>query len=306
MPFEKETPDSLDYFFFDCPTKALKFKVRAPSDAHLAVSGQQMQTNPMFEVFVGGWKNSKVAFRKNREKPELCELELPGVLSADEYREFWLTYYHQTLAFGAGDNPTPMLVYTDPVLDTLPFVGIRTSWGASGSWHVDNNWPGWKVAESQPVGWVPPPADAPPATPGGVPVWKPCSGGTLFPDAVEGGFDNEKTYVGRALHNGATIPGKVLPSHGVCYVAWGGEEHGKTEYEVLTGCCPNWVPATGDQIPMNALQGGVSETGEPLFVGRAQHLDTLTVGKVQPSHKVCYISYGGEEIAKDTFEVLVL
>lgn len=63
-------------------------------------------------------------------------------------------------------------------------------------------------------------------------TWVNSSGGTIPPGAVMGGFDNENIYVGRAHHEGALIPGKVLSSHGVCYVAWGGGEHGKTDYEV--------------------------------------------------------------------------
>ena len=53
---------------------------------------------------------------------------------------------------------------------------------------------------------------------------------------MPGGFDNEQVYVGRASHEGALIPGKVVPSHGVCYVPWGGQEHGKTEYQVGEIC----------------------------------------------------------------------
>lgn len=52
------------------------------------------------------------------------------------------------------------------------------------------------------------------------------------PNAVPGGFDNEQLYVARAQHEGALIPGKLVPSHGVVYVPWGGAEHGKTDYEV--------------------------------------------------------------------------
>lgn len=52
------------------------------------------------------------------------------------------------------------------------------------------------------------------------------------PGAVEGGNDGETLFVGRARHEGALIPGKVKPGHSVCYVAWGGTEHGKTDYQV--------------------------------------------------------------------------
>ena len=76
--------------------------------------------------------------------------------------------------------------------------------------------PGWKVQ------------------PGGAASWVQGQGGEVPPNAVKGGHDSEDLYVGRARHEGALIPGKIVPSHGVCYVAWGGVEHGKNEYEVWT------------------------------------------------------------------------
>lgn len=68
----------------------------------------------------------------------------------------------------------------------------------------------------------------------GEPTWVDARGGEVPENAVAGGFDNEQLYVGRASHEGALIPGKVVPSHGVCYIAWGGQEHGKEEYQVST------------------------------------------------------------------------
>ncbi|KAG8242533.1 hypothetical protein J6590_063646 [Homalodisca vitripennis] len=136
-------------------------------------------------------------------------------------------------------------------------------------------------------------------------AWVPSEGGVIPPNAVLGGFDNENLYVGRAQHEGGVIPGKVLSSHGVCYVAWGGAEHGKQDYEVLTGSNLQWVPSVEGQVPPNAVVGGTSETGETLFIGRAQHEGSTTIGKIQPSHAVCYIPYGGQELGYPEYEVLV-
>lgn len=83
------------------------------------------------------------------------------------------------------------------------------------------------LAASQP-GWSLPPT----APSGGAACWVDAQRGEVPPNAVPGGFDNEQLYVGRASHEGALIPGKIVPSHGVCYVAWGGLEHGKEEYQV--------------------------------------------------------------------------
>lgn len=90
-------------------------------------------------------------------------------------------------------------------------------------------------------GFVPtgiPPTTAPGISPYGVPTmaprWVPSSNGSLPPNAVVGGNDvnGEPIYISRARHEGALLPGKLVPSHGVAYVAWGGRENPKDQYEV--------------------------------------------------------------------------
>lgn len=56
---------------------------------------------------------------------------------------------------------------------------------------------------------------------------------------------------------------------------------------------------------LTSVLAGESEDGEPLFVGRASHEGTVTVGKIQPSHGVCYISYAGQELGFADYEVLI-
>lgn len=140
---------------------------------------------------------------------------------------------------------------------------------------------------------------------GGSSCWVASSNGDLPPEAVAGGQDGETLYVARARHEGSLIPGKLVPSHGVCYVAWGGGEHAHAEYDVLCGNSGVWVPVSGDAIPPTAMPAGESDDGEPLFVGRAAHEGSITIGKVQPSHGVCYISYGGQELAFQDYEMLI-
>ena len=90
----------------------------------------------------------------------------------------------------------------------------------------------------------------------------------------------------------------------MCYVAWGGGEHGKQDYEVLVGGQGNWVASLGGNVPESAMQAGKSEDGEPLYIGRVKHEGIITIGKVQPSHKVCYIPYAGKEYNYHGYEVL--
>ncbi|KAK0086383.1 hypothetical protein PV326_005574, partial [Microctonus aethiopoides] len=141
---------------------------------------------------------------------------------------------------------------------------------------------------------------------GGSVCWCDATGGNLPSGAVAGGEDiDEPLYIGRANHGGALIPGKVKLSHGVCYVPWGGEEHGKAEYQILCGCTPRWVATSGENVPPNAIPAGETEDGEPLFVGRVAHEGTKTIGKVQASHGVCYIPFGGAEMSFPEYEILV-
>merc|ERR1712029_1178396 len=129
--------------------------------------------------------------------------------------------------------------------------------------------------------------------------------------AITGGYDvsGENLYIGRTNHQGDIIPGKVVQSHGVCYVPYGGEEHGKTTYQVLvhdanSGTDFVWVKAENGAVPTGAIQGGVGSDGERFFIGRVRHEGALCIGKVHPSHRTCYIAFGGKEHGYPSYETL--
>lgn len=65
-------------------------------------------------------------------------------------------------------------------------------------------------------------------------VWMKAKDGHVPLRAVIGGSDTtgEKIYVGRVKHDGALLPGKVVPSHKTCYVAADGIEQGSAKYQV--------------------------------------------------------------------------
>ncbi|XP_044734516.1 uncharacterized protein LOC123296873 isoform X3 [Chrysoperla carnea] len=289
-----ETEDKLEYNFYPVTSGSLTFKIRAPHDAHVALTSGPAESDPMYEIFIGGWNNTKSVIRKNRTKPDVAEAETPDVLNGEEFRGFWIRWSGGTIEAGHEGDSSPFLSYTDPEPAAIGYFGLCTGWGASGTWKVD----------AQPSA---PSAPAPSGGGSGAVCWVPAKSGEVPPTAVQGGQDNgEPLYVARAPHEGALIPGKLVASHGVAYVAWGGAEHGKEEYEVLCDCACSWVPASGGQVPEGAVPGGQTEDGEPLFVGRVEHNGSLTVGKVQSSHSVLYIPYGGEELGFSDYEVLVV
>ncbi|OQR67773.1 hypothetical protein BIW11_04699 [Tropilaelaps mercedesae] len=127
--------------------------------------------------------------------------------------------------------------------------------------------------------------------------------------AVKGGTDTsgEELFVIRALQKEELTPGKLAPSHSAAYVPFHGRECAHRDYEVLVADCNlEWVKCGSDseKLPPGSIQGGYTKDGEPLYIGRAQHRDSVTCGKVRWSSKTCYLSWGGQEHLYQTFEVL--
>lgn len=285
-----DTVDKLEYQFYPASNGVVNFKVRAANDAHVALTSGPMESEPMLEVFIGGWKNTKSVIRKNRAKPDVCEVDTPDILNAGEFRGFWIKWIDNVITVGMEGAAAAFLSYENPDAYDINFVGVCTGWGATGSWIIEQQ-------EDKPVVAA--------LVSAGAACWVPAQNGEVPQNAVVGGADGEDMYVIRAQHEGAIIPGKLLASHGVAYVAWGGVENPKTEYEVLCDGTGTFVPVSGGEVPPNAIPAGESEDGEPLFIGRVSHEGTNTVGKVQQSHGVCYIPFGGQELAFSEYEVYV-
>ncbi|CAH0559317.1 unnamed protein product [Brassicogethes aeneus] len=57
-------------------------------------------------------------------------------------------------------------------------------------------------------------------------------------------------------------------------------------------------------VPSTALKGGTDVDGDEIYVGRAFHEGDLIPAKVIPAKNVAYVAYGGQEVAKDCFQVL--
>jgi len=306
MPIELQTEDRLEYTFFPNASGIVQLRVRAPNDAHVALSPAASETNPMYEVFLGGWGNSKSVIRKNRTKPDVAEASTPGYLHPDEFRGFWIRWENGNITVGREGEATPFLNWTDYEQVPIQYVGVCTGWGANGSWIIE------EARGGQPYGGGAPasaPYTAYGGSGGGRPgqvCWVAARNGEVPPRAFAGGEDNgEPVYVARANFNGGLVPGKLVASHGTAYIPWGGQENAVPEYEILCDFPGNWLACSGGNIPPNAVTAGQSEDGEPLYIGRVVHDGSLTVGKVQPSHGVLYIPYGGQEMSFQDYEILV-
>lgn len=196
---ELETEDKLEYTWFPAGSDGVVFRIRASNDAHLALSSIEGETDPMLEVFIGGWKNTKSVIRKNRSKPDVAESDTPDILSASEYKEFWIRWTDNVITVGRQGEAASFLSY-DNSADAFPirFVGLCTGWGATGSWIVE--------APVIAANLTAVPSHA---------VWVGSTGGNVPEGAFVGGDDNgEPLYVARANHEGGLLPGKLVASHG--------------------------------------------------------------------------------------------
>lgn len=88
-------------------------------------------------MFIGGWSNSKSVVRRNRTKPDVAEVATPDILSANEFRGFWISWDNGTVSVGKEGSDVPFLTYTDPDPFGIGYYGICTGWGASGTWLIE-------------------------------------------------------------------------------------------------------------------------------------------------------------------------
>lgn len=84
------------------------------------------------------------------------------------------------------------------------------------------------------------------------------------------------------------------------------DEEGDSDSKNVTAsqASPVWVKASNGYVPPYSVNGGSDIQGESLYVARINLERGLTPGKLPPSHKNAYASYGGLEIARNTYEVL--
>jgi len=139
--------------------------------------------------------------------------------------------------------------------------------------------------------------------------WVPTTAHDPLPaDAILAGneADGSPIFVGKAHHMGETLPAKVIPSKNVAFILTSGNEHPKYTYEVLCGGNPQWVHIEDGQILPNAIPGGVSNSGETLFIGRAWLEGALICGGVVPSQGGnLYVSFNGGGFTYGSYELLV-
>ncbi len=124
-------------------------------------------------------------------------------------------------------------------------------------------------------------------------------GGRSIPaGAVIGGQEanGETLYICRTVHNGTTLPGKVV--EGKCNYNWGTTEYASGSFEILVGTGGYWTRQLNTRT---ALIGG-SSSGTNYYVCRAFASGGSHPGRLQDGK--CNYGFGGRGYAATNFEVL--
>jgi hypothetical protein len=125
---EFETQDKLEYTFFPAGQSGVVFRVKAANDAHIALTSSEAESDPMLEVFIGGWSNSKSVVRKNRTKPDVVEEATPQILNAGEFIGFWIRWTDNVLAVGREGEAAAFMSYNISEPFPINFIGVCTGW----------------------------------------------------------------------------------------------------------------------------------------------------------------------------------
>ena len=123
--------------------------------------------------------------------------------------------------------------------------------------------------------------------------------------------DGGPLYVGRAEHEGGLFPGKVNfePSPPAKSYLLGAKSAVTPLVLVLAQISHHAPPNPGVVAThLNATEKMFVKTRKTQNIQKTQHNTQIQIfkNKVNPEHDCCYIAYGGEEIAKEYYDVRLI
>ncbi|KAK6467323.1 C3 and PZP-like alpha-2-macroglobulin domain-containing protein 8 [Huso huso] len=135
------TPNKYEYQYVKKPSRMTHFDVavKAHNDAHLALSSGPHDTAGMVEIVIGGRQNSRTWVSASKMGEPLASAGTEGILSWDEFRNFWVSWRNGVVQVGHGVHPSNESVITEWAGLKLPqvkYVGFSTGWGSVGEFKI--------------------------------------------------------------------------------------------------------------------------------------------------------------------------
>lgn len=114
-------------------TDIISFKVKAKSNAHIALMSSNNEQDPLYEIILGGWDNLKSIIRYSKEGLPLAMHRGP-VLKPTVYRTFYIKWNNGQIRVEDGSKAT-IMEWTDTSSSfEIRNIGISTGWGSIGNW----------------------------------------------------------------------------------------------------------------------------------------------------------------------------
>ncbi len=125
--------------FDDSPVALVE--VKACNDAFIALCfTQSLYTENVYEINIGGWKNTKSIIRNKPNYYATILTEYQGaVLDCNVAKKFWLSWESGLIRVGFGHvvGESLMMEYDHPNPHPTPrYVGVSTGYGSTGTWTI--------------------------------------------------------------------------------------------------------------------------------------------------------------------------
>ncbi|KAL0901795.1 hypothetical protein ABMA27_006967 [Loxostege sticticalis] len=139
--FTPDSQDKIEYKFAPVSGGYLEFEYRGPHNAHICLASGPAEKEPMFEIILGGWDNTKSAIRYRRESPDKVILSTPGLVDPMHYKRFDIHWTNNRVLVRDGSAKV-LMEWQSPVMFPITHFGLRTGYGARGHWRIHRFWTG--------------------------------------------------------------------------------------------------------------------------------------------------------------------
>ncbi|XP_071951473.1 C3 and PZP-like alpha-2-macroglobulin domain-containing protein 8 [Antedon mediterranea] len=113
-------------------TTRIEFSVVAKNDVHIALSSSPEVMTPMYEIVIGGWKNTKSVIRRCAQCDIEKEHKETGILSVDEFTKFWISFVNGSIRVGLVGSDL-FMEWNDSNPLPVKYVGFSTWHGIEGT-----------------------------------------------------------------------------------------------------------------------------------------------------------------------------
>ncbi|XP_062615001.1 uncharacterized protein LOC134276742 [Saccostrea cucullata] len=116
------------------------FEVKAKNDAHFALMSADDDNEPLYEIVLGGWTNTKSCVRV--EKQGTCYgTKQAQVLQESSFKTFWVYWLNGNITVGLGNirDGNVFLKYYHSTPYPVNYFSVMTGYGSTGHWKFTND-----------------------------------------------------------------------------------------------------------------------------------------------------------------------